>query len=73
MIDPEHALIKRLAADGYRIAGHAYFRDGRLRFAYAAKHPETGELIQGWSKGGTAADALNDLAEHAGLFELIDG
>ncbi len=33
-----------------------------------AKHKD-GSVVQGWSRGGTAADALRDLARRAGLAE----
>lgn len=71
MIDPEDSTIRELRKRGYRLAGHAYLRDERVRFTFVAKHQD-GSVVQGWSRGGTAADALRDLARRAGLAEADD-
>jgi len=49
-------------------AAHAYLRPGgRVNYTLAAEHAATGKVVQGWSAGGDAKDALNDLARCAGL------
>ena len=47
---------------------YAYYLTPKgLKFSYVAKHEGDGRVVQGWSRGGTAEDALNDLATRAGL------
>ena len=67
MIDTEHPVVKRLVALGYRLALHVYLRNGKIKTTVAAKHPETGKLLQGWSKNGSLDGALQDLAGRSGL------
>ena len=67
MIDISHPVVQKLEAEGYRIALHAYLRDGKVKTTVAAKHPETGRLLQGWSKTGSKDEALLDLADRAAL------
>lgn len=67
MIDTEHPVIKRLVTCGYRIALHVYLRDGKIKTTVAAKHPETGKFLQGWSRNGSLDGALQDLAGRSGL------
>lgn len=66
MIDPRHPVIMALVQGGYLISAHAYLRDGLLRYTFAAKHPD-GDILQGWSRGGSPDAALKDLAVRAGL------
>lgn len=66
VIDPENPVIRELVRRGFRIAMHAYLRDGRIRTTVAAKNPQTGETLQGWSEGDQAG-AVRDLARRAGL------
>ncbi len=66
MIDPKHPTIQMLATQGYEISAHAYFKNGLLRFTYAARH-SNGTTLQGWSQGGSPAAALADLAKRAGI------
>ena len=42
-------------------------RFGRLFWFANPDQPADGRVIQGWSRGGTAEDALNDLVSRAGL------
>ena len=68
MIDPDDPTIRALTELGYRIAAHAYLRPGgRVNYTFVAKHRGTGRVVQGWSKGGDATDALNDLVRRAEL------
>jgi len=67
MIDVNDTRICELASRGFRLAGHAYLTPKGLKFSYVAKHDGDGRVIQGWSRGGTAEDALNDLVSRAGL------
>lgn len=67
MIDVEHPVVKRLVALGYRLALHVYLRNGKIKTTIAAKHPESGKLLQGWSKDGSLDGALQNLAARSGL------
>ncbi len=68
MIDPQHHVIRALAQAGCTVAAHAYLRPGgRVNFTFVARHAETGRVIQGWSRGGSAVDALRKLGKRAGL------
>ena len=67
MIDTKHPIVKQLVADGYRISVHAYLRDCKTKTTVAAKHPETGKLLQGWARDGSLDGALVDLAERSGV------
>ena len=66
MIDPRHPVIIALVERGYRISAHAYLTNGLLRYTFAAKHSD-GDILQGWSRGGSPDAALKDLAVRAGL------
>jgi hypothetical protein len=47
---------------------HTYLRpNGRVNYTFAVKHVKSGKVVQGWSAGGDATDALRDLARRAGL------
>ena len=67
MIDPLDPRIRQFTERGFRLAGHAYLKQGRLKFTFVATHDQDGRVIQGWSRGGDAEDALNDLSTRAGL------
>ena len=67
MIDPLDPRIRQFTERGFRLAGHAYPKQGRLKFTFVATHDHDGRVIQGWSRGGDAEDALNDLSTRAGL------
>ena len=67
MIDLNDERVRELTSRGFRLAGHAYLTPKGLKFSYVAKHEGDGRVVQGWSRGGTAEDALNDLATRAGL------
>ena len=65
LIDPTDSTIRALVQQGYR-AAHVYLRSGdRVNYTFVAKHGETGKVVQGWSGGGDAADALRDLGRWA--------
>jgi hypothetical protein len=62
--------LSALADLGYKVAVHGYlWPDGKIRVSYVAKHPESGAYFQGWNRGGTADDALRDLARNAAKVE----
>jgi hypothetical protein len=66
MIDWKNPTILKLVDQGYRIAAHAYLRPGgRVNYTVFAKHPSTGHVVQGWSRGGPAKEALADLERRA--------
>ena len=67
MIDVNDGRVRELTGRGFRLAGHAYLTPKGLKYSYIAKHDRDGRVIQGWSRGGTAEDALNDLVSRAGL------
>ena len=67
MIDTEHPIVERLVALGYRLALHVYLRNGKIKTTIAAKHPETGKFLQGWSRDGSVDGALQDLAFRSAL------
>ena len=67
MIDISHPIVKQLVAEGYRLAVHAYLRDGKVKTTVVGKHPETGKILQGWSRDGCLDRALVDLAGRSGL------
>jgi hypothetical protein len=67
MIDPSDPRIQHFVERGYRLAGHAYLTNGRLKFTFVATNPGDGQIVQGWSRGGTADDALNDLVKRGGM------
>jgi len=68
MINPKDRTIAALARLGFRFAAHAYYRPGKqIRYTVVAKNDKTGELRQGWSHGGDAADALEDLRRRCEL------
>ena len=67
MIDVSAGRVRELGSRGFRVAGHAYLTPKGFKYSYIAKHDRDGRVIQGWSRGGTAEDALNDLVSRAGL------
>ncbi len=67
MIDTNHPIVRHLTERGYQISLHAYLRGGRVKVTVAAKHPETGKLLQGWAKAGDQGGALLDLAKRSKL------
>ena len=64
---PDDGRVGEQASHGFRLAGHAYLPPKGLKYSYIAKHDRDGRVIQGWSRGGTAEDALKDLVSRAGL------
>jgi len=66
MIDPKDPRVQHFVEQGYRLAAHCYLAAGRLKFTFVAKHEADGRVVQGWSRGGTADDALNDLVKRGG-------
>ena len=67
MIDLNDGRVRELTSRGFRLAGHAYLTPKGLKFTFVATHDHDGRIVQGWSRGGDAEDALNDLAARAGL------
>jgi hypothetical protein len=62
MIDPKNEAVQEIVDRGYKLAAHAYLQpSGNVNYTFVAKHRETGEVVQGWSGGGTAEDAFEDL------------
>ena len=73
MIDPNDPLIQKLTDRGYKIAAHAYLRPGgRVNYTFVAKHGKSGRVIQGWSAGGDATDAIRDLERRAGAIANVE-
>lgn len=74
MLDLGNPIVRELLKRGFRLAAHAYLRgeDDVAKVTFVAKHRD-GSVVQGWSRGGTAADALSDLARRAGLAEAEIG
>ena len=52
MIDVNDGRVRELTGRGFRLAGHAYLKQGRLKFTFVATHGQDGRVIQGWSLGG---------------------
>ncbi len=74
MIDPNHPTVRSLSQQGYSLAGHWYLQpDGTVRFSFAATNRITGARLQGWSRNGSAEDALRDLVRRAGLSQANAG
>ena len=68
VIDPNNEMVQALTRAGYKLAGHAYLQPGgRVKYTYVAKHGKTGQVVQGWSRGGDARSALHDLARRSGI------
>ncbi len=66
MLDRDHHIVRSLTNRGFELSAHAYLRDGVAKTTVAAKHRESGQLVQGWSRRGLD-EALRDLAKRAGL------
>ena len=65
MIDLNHPVLSELGRRGFNIALHTYVRGEKINANVAAKHPDSGQLLQGWSKTGSEDEALYDLARRA--------
>jgi hypothetical protein len=62
MIDPKSKDVQAILERGYKLAAHAYLQpSGKVNYTFVAKHTDTGQVVQGWSGGGTAEDAFADL------------
>lgn len=67
MVNLDHPVLRELDRRGFKVAVHIYVYGERVKAGVAAKHSDTGELLQGRCKTGDEYAALLDVATRAGL------